>query len=608
MYDFIIRSGEIFDGSGAPGRVGDVAVKDGVIVEVGGRIDSPARQVIDASGAIVTPAWIDIHTHYDGQVTWDSDMNPSASHGVGTVVMGNCGVGFAPAPIGGSVHLIELMEGVEDIPGTALYEGMPWGAWETYPEYLDFLAKREYAINISSMIAHGAVRNYVMGERGRANEVANEADIKAMAAIVEDGLRAGAVGFSTSRIMGHRSIRGEPVPGTFADEPELFAIAEAMKRAGSGVFQIIPASTLGEGVAVPEHSSLASEIDLICRLSRGSARPATFTLFETFDSPGRWRDVIRQVKEGNAAGARVFPQVGSRPTGLVFGIGSYHPFMAKPTFIRLRALPRAEMLAELRKSEIKARILAEENVPQEFPGKMESVIVTANLPMEMTFALEDDSTYEPVFDESFAALAKAGGYADGASYLYDYLVAGNGDAFAIVFFTNYAGFNLDPVREMQIDDCTVVGLSDGGAHVGLIFDAVNPTYQLTYWARDRKRGATIPLAHVINRQSGRNADLFGFTDRGRIAPGMRADINVIDFDGLRMGEMALHNDLPAGGARLLQSAHGYLVTMIDGTITRRNDQDTGARPGRLTRGGQSPEPAGKPLQPEPRTLDVARAA
>ena len=601
MYDFIIRSGEIFDGGGAPGRIGDIAVQDGKIVAVGGSISGPAKEIIEAAGAIVTPAWIDIHTHYDGQVTWDSAMDPSASHGVGTIVMGNCGVGFAPVPVGGSEHLIELMEGVEDIPGTALHEGMPWGAWETYPEYLDFLSKREYALNISSMIAHGAVRNYVMGERGRANEVATEADLKAMADIVEQGLRAGAVGFSTSRIMGHRSIRGEPVPGTFADEVELFAMAAAMKRAGSGVFQIIPSGTLGAGVAVAEHSSLESEIDLIRRLSLASARPATFTLFETADDPAKWRDVIRLVKEGAAAGARVFPQVGSRPTGLVFGIASYHPFMAKPTFIRLKALPRAEMLAELRRPEVKARILAEDNVPQEFPGKMESVIVTASLPMELTFALTTESSYEPTFEESFAALAKAAGHADPSSYLYDYLVAGDGDAFAIVFFTNYAGFNLDPVREMQMDDSTVVGLSDGGAHVGLIFDAVNPTYQLTYWARDRKRGDTIPLAHVINHQTRRNAELFGFDDRGLIAPGMRADINVIDFAGLRMGAMALHNDLPAGGARLLQSAHGYRVTMIGGVITRRNDEDTGARPGRLVRGGQSPEPAPKAM----RTLQVA---
>jgi N-acyl-D-amino-acid deacylase len=588
MYDMIIRGGVVFDGSGAPGGIRDVAVRDGLIVAVEDRIQGSAREVIEAAGAIVTPAWIDIHTHYDGQVTWDEEMDPSASHGVGTVVMGNCGVGFAPVPKGGQIHLIELMEGVEDIPGTALYEGMPWGAWETYPEYLDYLAGRKYALNISSMVAHGAVRNYVMGERGRDNAVATSEDISAMAEIVEDALKAGAVGFSTSRIMAHRSIHGAQVPGTFADEPELLGLADAMHRAGSGVFQIIPSGTLGEGGEVVEHSTLRSEVDLIGRLSRRSGRPATFTLFETADAPDRWREVIALVKKDNKTGAQVYPQVGSRPTGLVFSIDSYHPFMAKPTFIRLKGLPKPQMLVQLRRPEIKAAIMAEASAPQEFPGKMESVLVVASLPMEMCFPLEAGSSYEPMPDESFAALAEANGDRDGMLYLYDYLTAGEGDSFAVLFFTNYAGYSLDPVREMQMDESTVLGLSDGGAHVGLIFDAVNPTYQLTYWARDRMRGETLPLAQVIHKQTRRNAELFGFLDRGLIAIGMRADINIIDFENLRMGEMALHRDLPAGGARLLQSAHGYLATVINGQVTRRNGEDTGARPGRLLRGAPAP--------------------
>ena len=582
MHDIIIRGGTVFDGSGAPGVVGDVAIRDGVIVAVGGSIAGEAREVIDAAGAIVTPAWVDIHTHYDGQVTWDGDMDPSASHGVGTIVMGNCGVGFAPAPPGGHADLIELMEGVEDIPGTALYEGMPWGAWETYPEYLDFLAGRDYALNVSSMIAHGAVRNYVMGARGRANEAATPDDIARMADIVEGALKAGAVGFSTSRIMGHQSIHGDQVPGTFAEAAELDAIAAAFKRAGRGVLQLIPSGTLGPGpLERPEHTGLDAEVAMICALSKASGRPATFTLFETAD-PDHWRRVIAQVKAANADGARVFPQVGSRPTGLVFTLDAYHPFMTKPSFTALADLPREARLAELRKPEVKARILAEANPSPEFPGKMESVIVAAPLPMALTFALRPDSTYEPLPEESFAALAAAAGV-DVRSYLYDYLTAGDGDAFAIVFFTNYTGFNLDPVREMQMDDCTVTGLSDGGAHVSLIFDAVNPTYQLTYWARDRARGETLPLAHVIHRQTGRNAELFGFTDRGVLAPGMRADVNVIDFDRLSLGALELRHDLPAGGARLMQGADGYLATVIGGQVTRRNGEATGARPGRLAR-------------------------
>ncbi|HEY3887387.1 MAG TPA: amidohydrolase family protein, partial [Caulobacteraceae bacterium] len=331
MHDSIIRGGSIYDGAGGERFTGDVAVKDGVIVEVGGRISGPAKEVIDADGAIVTPAWVDIHTHYDGQVTWDEEMNPSASHGVGTIVMGNCGVGFAPVPRGGQRELIELMEGVEDIPGTALYEGMPWGAWETYPEYLDYLATRKYALNIASMIAHGAVRNYVLGPQ-RSNADATEAEVGRMAAIVEEALRAGAVGFSTSRIMGHRSIHGDQVPGTFAAETELMAIAGAFRRAGAGVMQLIPAGTLG---TMGEHSALEAEVEMICRLSAAAARPATFTLFETFGDPAQAHRILAMVKDGARDGARVFPQVGSRPTGFVFSLCSYHPFMAKPSYLAL---------------------------------------------------------------------------------------------------------------------------------------------------------------------------------------------------------------------------------------------------------------------------------
>ncbi|HEY2708333.1 MAG TPA: amidohydrolase family protein [Caulobacteraceae bacterium] len=583
MHDYIIRGGTIFDGSGAAGQAGDVAVKDGVIVAAGGSINEPARETIDADGAIVTPAWVDIHTHYDGQVTWDSEMNPSASHGVGTIVMGNCGVGFAPVPPGGERHLIELMEGVEDIPGTALYEGMPWGAWETYPQYLDYLAGRSYALDVSSMIAHGPVRNYVMGPE-RANALATAEEVERMASLVEEALRAGAVGFSTSRIMGHRSIHGDQVPGTFAEEAELAAIAGGMRRAGAGVLQAIPSGTLGTGGGM-EHSSLESEVELICRMSRLSGRPATFTLFETMEDPSLWPKAIALVKAGNKAGARVRPQVGSRPTGLVFSLGSYHPFMAKPSYLSLKALPLAERAKAMRDPATKAAIMSEASVAPQYPGKMESLIVVAPLPMQQTYPLTSASTYEPTADESFEAMAKAAGGADGAGWsaIYDHLVKGDGTDFAITFFTGYANYSLDAHRAMQLDESTVVGLSDGGAHVGLIFDAVSPTYQLTYWARDRKRGDTIPLAHVINRQTRRNAELFGFTDRGLIAPGMRADLNVIDFANLSLGELALKADLPAGGSRLLQPASGYLATMVAGELTRRHDDDTGARPGRLLR-------------------------
>lgn len=586
MYDLLIHNGEIYDGSGAESFMGSVAVQDGQIVAVGAAVTGPAKETIDAAGSIITPAWVDIHTHYDGQVTWDSEMNPSASHGVGTIVMGNCGVGFAPVSQDGTQDLIDLMEGVEDIPGTALYEGMPWGAWQTYPEYLDFLATREYALDISSLVAHGAVRNYVMGERGRTNQAATSDDLQQMGEIVEEALNAGAVGFSTSRILGHRSIQGEPVPGTFANDTEVMVIAEALKRAGSGVFQIIPSSTLGPGAPeMAEHAALEAEVDLICRVSEQSGRPATFTLFQVDAWANKWQEVVAQVKQGNANGAQVYPQVGSRPTGLVFSLETYHSWQLKPSYLAIKHLPLAERRAKMADPALKARLLSETNEIDGVPmGSMEFGIAHLAPNFDQTYKLHSNSSYEPTYAESFSALAEAQGESP-VSLLYDYLISDEAKLpMVIMFFTNYSDYNLDAVREMQMDDATVTGLSDAGAHVSLIFDAVNPTYQLTYWARDRSRGETLPLARVIHRATQRNAKLFGFNDRGLLRPGLKADINVIDFDNLKLGELTLQQDLPAGGSRLMQGASGYKATIINGVVTRRDDKDTGARPGRLVRG------------------------
>lgn len=582
MFDLLIKGGTVHDGTGAQATTADIGIRDGLIVEVGA-LSSAARETIDADGALVAPAWIDIHTHYDGQVTWDSEMNPSASHGVGTIVMGNCGVGFAPVAPGGEQDLIELMEGVEDIPGTALHEGMPWGRWRSYPDYLDFLATREYSLDISSLVAHGAVRNFVMGERGRTNQAATADDIQAMGQVVEEALRAGAVGFSTSRILGHRSIQGEPVPGTFAADDEVMQVAQALKRAGRGLFQIIPASTLGQGrPEALEHSSLEQEIDLIARVSQESGRPATFTLFQVDDWTDKWREALDRVKAANASGARVFPQVGSRPTGLVLSLDTYHPWLLKPTWQRLARLSEDARAQALQDPQIKQALLAEPNAVDGVPlGSMAFGIAHVEWQFENLFPLDADSTYEPLPEESFAARTAASNQTAEA-VLYDYLASGP-EQRAIAFFTNYADYNLDAVREMQLDACTVTGLSDAGAHVSLIFDAVNPTYQLTYWTRDRTRGRKLPLEHVIHRGTQRNAELFGFSDRGRIAPGLRADLNVIDYDNLRLGALELKHDLPAGGSRFLQGAHGYLATVINGQVTRRHDADTGARPGRLVR-------------------------
>jgi N-acyl-D-amino-acid deacylase len=587
MQDYLIKSGTILDGTGAPAYQADLSIKDGIITAIGA-LEVEAKQTLDATGAIVTPGWVDIHTHYDGQVTWDGDMNPSASHGVSTIVMGNCGVGFAPVAPSGHRDLIELMEGVEDIPGTALYEGMPWGAWETYPEYLDFLAKREYALDISSLVAHGAIRNYVMGARGRNNEAATAEDLAQMQELITEALNAGAVGFSTSRILGHRSTRGEPVPGTFANDVEILAIAAgALKRAGKGVFQIIPSSTLGSGVeAGGEPNTLEDEVALIQKVSQVSGRPTTFTLFQVDEWTNKWREVIDTIKAGNLkagqSAGKVYPQVGSRPTGIVLGLKTYHSFMRKPTYLKLKHLPFDELLAAMRRTEIKAALLTEESVPHEFPGTMENGIAQAQLNFDQTYVLDQSMNYEPAQTQSFAALAAAN-QQNGWEYFYDYLVGADGCQNAVMFFTNYSDHNLDAVRDMLLDDTTVTGLSDAGAHVSLIFDAVAPTYQLVYWGRDRTRGPILPLPHLIHRQTLKNAQLFGFHDRGSLEVGKRADINVIDFDNLKLGDMQLHHDLPAGGARFLQGASGYIATLVNGVLTRRYDQDTGARPGRLVR-------------------------
>lgn len=585
MYDLLITNGTIYDGTGSEPYPGNVAITNGRIDAVGPNVTGPSKEVIDATGRIVTPAWVDIHTHYDGQVTWDSEMNPSASHGVGTIVMGNCGVGFAPVSADGVQDLIDLMEGVEDIPGSALHEGMPWGAWQTYPEYLDYLATREYALDISSLVAHGAVRNYVMGERGRTNQAATEGDLEQMSQIVEEAIKAGAVGFSTSRILGHRSIQGEPVPGTFANDAEVMIIAQALKRAGKGVFQIIPASTLGPGrPELEEHSALEAEVDLISRVSQSSGRPATFTLFQVDAWSGKWREVIDKVKTANQNGAQVFPQVGSRPTGLVFSLSTYHPWMLRPTYLALKHLPLAERKLALAEPKTRAQILSETNQVEGVPiGSMEFGIAHIEPDFEQLFELTSTSTYEPTSSESFAAKAIASNQT-AEELLFDHLIQQDPDLpMAILFFTNYSEYNLDAVREMQLDDTTVTGLSDAGAHVSLIFDAVNPTYQLTYWGRDRSRGETLPLPHIIHRATQKNAKLFGFDDRGILAVGKRADINVINFNELALKKLELLNDLPAGGSRLMQRATGYDATIIKGVVTRRFDEDTGARPGRLVR-------------------------
>ncbi|MFO1241336.1 MAG: amidohydrolase family protein [Sphingomonadaceae bacterium] len=583
MLDVLIKGGSLIDGLGGDARRADIGIKDGRIAEIASAISTPAKGMLDATGAIVTPGFIDVHTHYDGQVCWDDQLDPSAGHGVTTVVMGNCGVGFAPAPPGGELELIEVMEGVEDIPGTALYEGVPWGAWESFPEYMDYLDTRRYALDISAQIPHAALRNYVMGERGRANDPATPEDMSRMAALVEDALKAGAIGFSTSRTIGHRTMSGDPIPGTYAADEEVLELAAAMRRAGRGVFELIPGGTVGDlAVLGGEHTTLEQEVALMDKVSHVSQRPVTFTLVQNADHRSAWRDVLSRIEQCNANGARLYPQVASRPIGLVTNIQTYHMFQRRETYMKLARLPLPERLAEMRKPDVRAAILAERDISSGKAGMMANANTIFRRAAPNLYELDLPIDYEPTSDKRFGERAKAAGQTV-EEFMYDFLIGNDGRNFAIQLGANYYNGNFDVIRDMLLHPDTITGLSDAGAHVNLIFDGVAPTYQMIHWARDRTRGEGLPLEFIIAKQTKRNADLYGMTDRGSLEVGKRADINVIDFERLSLGELEVRSDLPAGGTRILQPASGYLATFVNGVQTRKDDVDTGARPGRLVR-------------------------
>ena len=581
MLDLVIKGATLVDGTGAPQETSDLGIRDGRVV-ARGQVDEAARETVDADGALLTPGWVDVHTHYDGQVTWDDQVDPSASHGVTTVVMGNCGVGFAPCRKGGEKELVELMEGVEDIPGTALHEGMPWGAWESFPEYLDFLASREYALDIGAQLAHGPLRNYVMGQRGRDNESPTAEDLAEMARLVEEAMRAGAVGFSTSRTIGHRSIGGDPVPGTFADRDELVALAQAMQRADSGVFELIPASTSGSLQEFGgERYSLEQEFELIREIGR-FGRPVTFTTLQFAEFPETWQYYLAESAKENANGSDLHPQVASRPIGFVTGLQAYHMFQRRESYMRIAALPLEERVREMQKPEIKAAILKDADVPVDAPGALANVHDLLARVAPFMFPITMPIDYEPDPSQMFLHRVQATGK-EIDEVMYDFLLGDGGKNFAIVLGSNYCAFNHDVIHTMLSDPHTVTGLSDAGAHVNLIFDAVAPTYSLVHWVRDRSRGERLPIEFMVQKQTQKNAQLYGLGDRGTLEIGKRADFNLIDFDNLSLGRIEVHHDLPAGGSRILQSASGYLGTWVNGVRTRANDTDTGARPGRLAR-------------------------
>jgi N-acyl-D-amino-acid deacylase len=581
MYDVKITNGTIVDGTGDARFVGDVAVKDGAIAEVSrSPLPGEAAETIDATGLLVTPGFVDVHTHYDGQATWDPLLEPSSGHGVTTVVAGNCGVGFAPVRPGDEKWLISLMEGVEDIPGTALTEGIDW-SWETFPEYLDALDRRRFGIDVGVQVSHGAVRAYAMGERGAANEPATPDEIAAMAAIVQDAVEAGALGFSTSRTLGHRAMDGRPVPGTFAAEDELFALGRAMRRAGGGVFELAPLGASGEDLLAPQQ-----EMAWMRRLSEELDLPVSFTLLQIDAAPDAWRGLMDESLRALDAGARVVPQVAARPFGMLLGFPTRHGFSGRPTYRELAArLSPDELLVELAKPAVRAQILAEPDVEPDPTVLFDGMFQLVQGSLDRLYALGDPPVYEPTPDRTIAAMAEEAGI-EPITMLYDVMLEYGAQHLLMLPFFNYAERNHDAIREMLLHPAAVSGLSDGGAHCGLICDASIPTFVLTHWARDRTRGDTLPLEYLVKKQTSDTAALFGLGDRGVLAPGKKADVNVVDFEHLSLSMPRLAHDLPAGGGRLLQDAHGYVATMVGGEVTRRHGLDTGARPGRLLRGAR----------------------
>lgn len=563
-FDQVIRGGTLADGTGAPLREADIAIRHGRVAAMGTFAGSGTEE-IDARGLLVTPGFVDLHTHYDGQATWDERMAPSCWHGVTTAVMGNCGVGFAPARPQDRDRLIELMEGVEDIPGTALHEGLQWD-WESFPDYLDALERRAHDIDICAQLPHGALRVYVMGERGAALEPATEADIAEMRLLTAEAARAGAIGFSTSRTLNHRTIKGDPTPSLRATEAELTGIAMGLRDAGCGVMEMI------SDFDTPD---LDTEFDMIERIVRAAGTSLSLSLGQRHSAPDEWRRTLARVDAAVASGLDIRAQVAPRPIGVVQGLqASLNPFSALPAYRAIADLVLPERVAAMRDQGLRARLLEE------------SATVTGSRPpnYRLIYPLGSPPDYEPTPDRSVEAIASREGRS-AAAVAYDLLIANDGRDFLFTPFANYAHQNLDACGEMIGAANTVMGLGDGGAHVGLISDASFPTYLLSHWGRDRTHGR-FDIPTLVKRQTRDTARAVGLNDRGVIAPGLRADINVIDFDALACEAPVMAYDLPAGGKRLLQRACGYRHTFVAGIETYRDGEATGALPGRLVRGPQ----------------------
>jgi len=565
MHDVVIRGGTLVDGTGAEPRRGDLAL-DGHRIAAVGTVEGRGRREIDAEGLLVAPGFVDVHTHYDGQATWDPELAPSCWQGVTTAVMGNCGVGFAPASPDKHDWLIGLMEGVEDIPGTALAEGLTW-EWESFPEYLDALERVPHALDIAAQFPHGALRAYVMGERGANHlEVPTEVEIAEMARLVREGIEAGALGFTTSRTRNHRTVDGEPTPSLTATAPELWGIARALGDAGKGVFEI-----------VCDFADFEDEFALIRGMSLQSGRTVSISLAQTDADPDQWRHLLGRMEQANREGASLRAQVAPRPIGVIMGLEStLHPFVMHPVYREIADLSLDKRVAALHEPARRSRLFEEER------GEGPAGVVG---PWERLFAFDDPPDYEPEQSTSIASRARALGVPAGELAL-DTLLEDGGRAQLYWPVLNYNAFNSDVSREMLLHPLTVPGLGDGGAHVSFISDASFPTYLLSHWARDRKRGERLPLEWLVKRQTRDTAELVGLRDRGILAPGLRADVNVIDFDALRVRRPVMQYDLPAGGKRLVQRADGYRMTFVAGQAIQENGETTGALPGELVRGAR----------------------
>lgn len=571
MFDTIIRGGTLVDGSGGPRFTGDIGIAGGRIAEVGGKLGAAHRE-IDASGAIVTPGWVDVHTHYDGQVTWDPYLSPSTDHGVTSVVMGNCGVGFAPVHRDKREWLISVMEGVEDIPGTVLAEGIDW-QWESFPEYLDALERMPRALDVGAQIPHSALRTYVMGERGITHDEATPADIQAMVQLVREGMRAGALGFSTSRTIIHKYQGRKYPPGTFASPDEILGIARALGEVGHGVFQM-----------TSNHYQMETELPWMTQLARENNLPVAFALVQTDQTPDTWKRLLAALDETHRQNVPLYGAVAGRPAGILMAwLGSTHPFMAHPLWQQIAPLPWAEKLARLRDPAVRAQLTDMDALTGS--ARHDSRMAYLTQSFHKMYALGAEPDYEPPQECSVAAIAQRDGRTP-LEVVYDMLMDLDGKG--IVYFPsfNYAYNDLSQLHAELQHPRTMMSLADGGAHCGYICDVSMPTYMLTHWARDRSRGPTLPLELMVQRQTRDTARIYGLEDRGLLQPGYLADINIIDFDRLRIPPPYVAFDLPAGGRRLVQTAEGYRATLKAGQTIMENGERTGALPGKLMRGPQ----------------------